>query len=107
MRLRLLSLSFSACLARVVSQTTAAEPPITAHPYLQDFRDTFIQVEVQEKEDVRKTANNVRAIAVAADDTIWAATAVGLRHVYGDTLVAPEGTAVEGSTYDVLADSDG
>ncbi len=95
------------CAAVAGDWIRAAEPPIADRPFWQDYRDPFITVEVPEGENLRNTANNLRAVAVDSNDQIWAATAVGLRRVTDGKLVAPEGAAVEGSTYDVLAEEDG
>ncbi|WP_339908227.1 two-component regulator propeller domain-containing protein [Symmachiella dynata] len=87
--------------------TNAADKKIVDKPFLQDYRGPFIKAAVPKGQDVRKSGNNIRAIAVDTNDTIWAATADGLMQVQEDQLVSPEGATVDGSTYAVLANPDG
>ncbi len=65
------------------------------------FSQEFCQTQIRSSEPSR---NDVRAVAVANDGKVWVATAAGVFFVEGNQLVAPEGEAIDGPTYDVTVD---
>ena len=76
----------------------SAREPIADVPFVQEYRDPFIQTG-------KPKENDVRGVAVDKQGRVWAATAAGLRLIHGDASTTGEN--IDGPAYDVTVDPDG
>lgn len=76
-----------------------AVEPVRDTPFLQEYREPF-----PGGDDAPRP---VRSIAVAGDDQVWIAGPFGVRHWTGTEWKAPQGNAIDGPVFDLLADESG
>ena len=87
-------------LVLILFGSAPAADPVDDIPFIQEYRDPFIQAKTREE-------NDVRAVTVDSAGHIWAATAAGIRRVEKEKFVEPSGDRIDGPAYYVDLDSAG
>ena len=90
------------CVASIIvlgTFTAMAVEPVADSPFVQEYHEAYPVV-------ASGAANDVRAIAVDGDDTVWAATRAGLFRLDGNTWTVVPG-ATTGPHYELYVDDAG